>query len=107
MKFDFTDKASYLAWRAKWRSDYKALAAEIRLLKRGRKEFIRTYERRQTEQGVIRVLVAKEPNPHHTGATWKLHRLRTAAAYQMEVLKEAKSLSWQLKQARLAQQSAA
>lgn len=33
----FTDKASYLAYRAKWKADYRALADRIRALKRCRK----------------------------------------------------------------------
>jgi len=102
MKFDFTDKASYLAWRQKWKTDYLSLSGEIRRLKRGRKTFLRTYERLQSEQGPGRRLIAKIPNPEAGGSDSRLNRLRLEAAFQMELLAEAKSLSYQLRQARIA-----
>lgn len=101
MKFSFSDKDSYLAWRREWRDSYMELSANIRRLKRCRKEFLRTYERVQTERGPVRRLVAKLPNPE-SGPVWELPALRSAAAYQMELLTEAKAFSWELRQARLA-----
>ena len=103
MKFDFTDKASYLAWRQNWRENYRELSAEIRRLKRCRKQFLRTYAYSLNEGGdhPVRSLVAKLPNPEY-GSTYKLSSLRLAAAYQMEFLAEAKALSWQMKKARVA-----
>jgi hypothetical protein len=106
MKFNFTDKESYLEWRREWRIYYAELTVQIRRLKRCRKEFLRTYERLQTERGPVRRLVAKIANPE-TGPVWELPSLRLAAAYQMEIIAEAKALSWQLRQARLAEVAAA
>lgn len=31
---NFTDRASYIAWRSEWRAEYAALSTEIRSLKR-------------------------------------------------------------------------
>ncbi len=110
MKFDFTDKASYLAWRLQWKNDYLSLSAEIRKLKRGRKMFLRTYERVRLELTVhdrvfpgphtVRRLISKIPNPESGGSQSRLVRLRKEAAFQMELLAEAKALSYQLRQAR-------
>lgn len=33
-KLPFTDRESYLAWRAEWRKEYAALSADIRRLRR-------------------------------------------------------------------------
>lgn len=101
MKFDFTDKSSYLAWRQQWKDEYMALAAEIRRLKRGRKMYLRTYERTTGERVMIRRLVAKVANPEYAPLDSRLGRLRREAAFEMERLAEAKKLSWQLKQARV------
>jgi hypothetical protein len=98
MKFNFTAKDSYLKWRQEWREQYAELTADIRQMKRARKQFLRVYERYQTPQGKARRLLAKHANPHH-GPTYRLDGLRGAAAYQMELLAEAKALSWQMKQA--------
>lgn len=32
-QLNFTDRTSYIAWRADWRAEYKALSQEIRSLK--------------------------------------------------------------------------
>lgn len=32
-QLNFTDRASYIAWRSEWRASYKALSQEIRSLK--------------------------------------------------------------------------
>lgn len=98
MKFNFTDKDSYLKWRQEWREQYAQLTADIRAMKRARKQFVRLYERYETPQGKARRLLAKQANPHH-GPTHRLASLRSAAAYQMELLPEAKALSWQMKHA--------
>jgi len=100
MKFDFTDKASYLAWRQEWRTNYAELTKNIRAQKRGRKQFLRTYRTTEGHNGFrSRELVSKVPNPEYGNYTqWQLSRLQLEAFSQMEILKEAKELSWALKQ---------
>ena len=99
MKFDFTDKISYLAWRQQWKQNYLTLSAEIRRLKRSRKMYLRTYERLTSEHGTSRRLLTKVANSAY-GPPLNLVSLRCEAAFEMERLTEAKQLSWQLKQAR-------
>lgn len=101
MKFDFTDKASYLAWRQEWRTNYAELTEAIRTHKRSRKQFIRTYKTTQGHNGLrSRELVSKLPNPEHGKCSLgQLSGIRLEASFQMEALKEAKELSWTLKQA--------
>lgn len=108
MKFDFTDKASYLAWRQEWRANYADLTKQIRAQKRGRKQFLRTYRTTQGPNGFrSRELVSKMPNPEYGNYTqWQLSSLQLEAFSQMEILKEAKALSWTLKQATKAQAAA-
>lgn len=96
MKFTFTDKSSYLAWRQEWKTNYAQLTAEIRAQKRARKQFLRTYRVYQTPQGKARELVTKIPNPEFGNCSRP--GLRFEAATQMEILAEAKALSWALKQ---------
>lgn len=100
MKFDFTDKASYLAWRQEWRTNYADLTKQIRTQKRGRKQFFRTYRTYDAGNGFkARELVSKTPNPEYGNySEWQLGSLRLEASSQMEILKEAKELSWTLKQ---------
>jgi hypothetical protein len=100
MKFDFTDKASYLAWRQEWRENYADLTKLIRAQKRGRKMYLRTYRTVEGQNGFrARELVSKMPNPEYGNYTqWKLGKLQAEAWSQMDILKEAKALSWTLKQ---------
>jgi hypothetical protein len=99
MKFTFTDKASYLAFRQEWKNDYAKLTADIRAQKRGRKQFLRTYRSYETPQGKARELISKVPNPHFGEySLWQLGGLQDEARTQLEILKEAKELSWTLKQ---------
>jgi hypothetical protein len=105
MKFEFTDKTTYLAWRLQWKISYMALSAEIRDRKRRRKEFITQYRWETTPQGPVRKLISREPNPLPFEP---MLGLRAQAAFQMELLTEAKALSWSMKQtnAKLASQAA-
>lgn len=100
MKFTFTDKASYLAWRAEWKANYAQLTTDIRTQKRSRKQFLRSYDHYTSNQGFpVRRLLAKTANPAYGGySSWQLGGLRREAATQMEILAEAKALSWTLKQ---------
>lgn len=59
MKFSFTDKSSYLAWRQEWRETYAQLAADIRALKRGRKQYLRTYSRSKVGTFMVKTLVSQ------------------------------------------------
>ena len=99
MKFEFSDRASYLFWRHEWRAEYGALSAKIRHMKRARKTFINRYRREVTPQGPVQELIAREPNPYHAPVEqWVLAGLRLQASFMMERLAEAKALSWSLKQ---------
>lgn len=102
MKFEFTDKATYLAWRQEWRNEYAALSNQIRNLRRGRKQFLDTYRRYTSPQGPARERISHEPNPLW-GKVSGLYDLSFQARYQMERLAEAKALSWVLRNARLAE----
>ena len=107
MKFTFTDKTSYLAFRQEWKDNYAKLSADIRKQKRGRKQFIRSYITHETPQGKVRELVSKVDNPHFGEyQMWQLHGLQAEAWSQMEILKEAKTLSWSLKEAEQKKQAA-
>lgn len=101
MKFDFADKESYLHWRQEWRVNYIRLSREIRAMKRRRKLYLRRYERLVTPMGRVRKLVSKVANPDH-GPAWGLLDLQLQATFELERLKEAKALSWRLRQERLA-----
>jgi hypothetical protein len=102
VKFNFTDKASYLAWRLQWKTLYVSLSQEIRTRKAARKQFINHYRHWDTPRGPVRMLSSREPNPlYDTTGDSRLSGLRAQAAYQMELLAEAKALSWSLKQASL------
>jgi hypothetical protein len=105
MKFTFTDKPSYLAWRAQWKADYLELSQTIRAWKRTRKEFIRRYERTMTPNGPSRTLIGKEPNPHRDDQV--RYASPSTATFMLEQLIEAKALSWSLKLAAKAAASAA
>lgn len=108
MNFKFTDRDSYLAWRAEWKSNYATLTADIRSQKRGRKQFLRTYETTETPQGRARHLISKVSNPEHGNyREWQLYGLQDDARAELEILKEAKALSWKLKQENAASVAAA
>jgi hypothetical protein len=108
MNFKFTDRDSYLAWRAEWKANYAELTRNIRSQKRGRKQFLRTYESTQTPQGRVRHLISKVANPEFgNGSEWQLRGLRQDAYAELEILKEAKALSWKLKQENAAAAAAA
>lgn len=100
MKFAFTDKTSYLAWRAEWKANYAELSTNIRIQKRGRKQFLRTYRTVEGHNGFrSRELVSKTANPEFGNyGIWQLAGLQLEAQSQLEILKEAKALSWTLKQ---------
>jgi hypothetical protein len=98
MKFEFTDKVSYLAWRAQWRADYKVLSQDIRAWKRTRKQYLNHYRRYMTQAGPVKELISREPNPFY-GTCPNIGNAQKQATYLMELLTEAKALSWSLRQA--------
>lgn len=102
MKFAFTDKTSYLKWRQEWKDNYARLSTEIRTQKRGRKQYLRTYQTTETPQGKMRQLVSKTDNPRFGRFNpSQLARLRREAKGELEMLIEAKDLSYALKCAAL------
>ena len=85
------------AFRQEWKANYAKLSADIRAQKRGRKQFIRSYVSHETPQGKVRELVSKVANPHFGDyQMWQLAGLQDDARSQMEILKDAKALSWTL-----------
>jgi hypothetical protein len=105
MKFNFTDRETYLAWRLEWRANYMDLSSRIRAQKRSRKQFLRSYENEMTTLGRVRRLVSKWPNPEFGSPGREfLSDLQCEATLQLELLAEAKALSWVLRQARVAQE---
>lgn len=99
MKFSFTDKDSYLKWRAEWRENYSALSQQIREGKQGRKMFLRQYRTEGTGTTRTRTLISKQDNPKFAaGAAEKVRGLSGDAWFMLEQLAEAKALSWSMKQ---------
>jgi len=75
MELNFTNRETYLAWRANWRAAYKELSAEIRT---GRGELANTF---------------RENSQKAYGIQSELRSNRILANRMMERLKEAKELS--------------
>lgn len=99
MKFPFTDKDSYLKWRAEWREKYAALSQQIRAGKQGRKMYLRQYRNEGSGTTRVRILVSKQDNPKfEADAAWKVRGLSGEAWFMLEQLAEAKVLSWSMKQ---------
>lgn len=78
MKITFTTKDEYLAWTRQWKARYAEITTESREAKASRKLSSPTY------------------SPY---AQSLVHQLRYEARHMLEVRKEAKALSWQMKQA--------
>ncbi len=94
MNFPFTDRTSYLAWRQEWKTNYAKLSNDIRGQKRGRKQYLRTYQTIETNRGKVRQLISKTTNPEHGNfQQWQLFGLQLEARTQLEILVEAKVLS--------------
>ena len=84
MEINFTDKASYLAWRQNWKALYAEQSEEIRA---GKRE-------------ISKLAKADKPTSY---AQSSLHKERQMASRMMEALEEAKKLSGEMRAARLAQ----
>ena len=84
MEMNFTDKASYLAWRRNWKAAYAEQSEEIRAAKRE----------------IVKLAKADKPTGY---AQSTLHRERELASRMMVALEEAKKLSAEMRAARLAQ----
>lgn len=74
MEINFTNRETYIAWRAKWRVSYKAISAEIR-------------EGKQALRDAYRSSDPKAPNLQR-----ELNFNRSLANRMMETRKEAKEL---------------
>jgi hypothetical protein len=102
--FNFTDRASYLAWRAEWKANYAQLTTDIRRLKGERAETNRAWSK----------AITSGSNHCETAAEWGKFRLALTALVRtqrdakeaLEVLKEAKSVSSDLRDARIAAETA-
>lgn len=51
---NFTDRATYLAWRAEWKANYKQLSADIRKLKQERSATNRAYAKATTSDNWVK-----------------------------------------------------
>lgn len=83
---NFTDRASYLAWRSEWRANYAALSTEIRSLKR------------QAKTGT---------QEEQSSAQSKLHRKSLEATATLKLREKSKKLAAQQWTARQEERAAA
>jgi hypothetical protein len=90
MKFTFTNKETYLAYRSEWKAQYKQLSQDIRDLK-----FCRAFpqaKRFENPKNVERYREIEKRlfNNANTCVEWKLEQYRNKATAMLEELKEAK-----------------
>ena len=90
LELNFTNRETYLAWRANWRAVYKAQSEEIRENKQNLRDLSKSGP--------------KQDNERASRLQRVLHFDRRDAARMMEILEEAKALS---KASREAQRQAA
>jgi len=92
MKFTFTNKEEYLAYRSNWKAQYKELSQQIRDLKfcRGFPQAKRfeNYAGKNVER--YREIEKRLFNNPNTCVEWKLSEKRDKAFCMLEELKEAK-----------------
>ena len=88
--FNFTDRASYLAWRSEWKANYATISTTIRHLKGERSEtnrawakLNRSYHEDEAQQLWRKFCIARTA----------LARMQSDAREALETLKEAKKLS--------------
>lgn len=99
--FTGTSRTEYISWVKTWKSEYKALSAEIRSLKAQRKEKIWAY-RPAGSSASIRKRTATSNNPNYNpNAAYEAQRLSVRATELLEFRKEAKEIAQQQYAARL------
>lgn len=90
MEINFTDRESYLAWRASWREVYKAQAQDIRNIK-----------------GQIAMAYIRGDQSRASSAQRELQSERSIAQRMMKTLEEAKAISREARLAKVEQPQAA
>lgn len=104
--FTFKTREEYLAYRAEWKANYKALSKDIRDLKNQRKQFIWEYRTKGDTASQKRTKVGDNPN-YNPNSGWKVMDLKYAATAMLEELAEAKVRAGKLREARLSEEKAA
>lgn len=99
--FPFTDRDSYLKWRAEWRQNYADLIKQIRAAKRSRKQFLWG-----KPEGAVRgpnktwKRIKLGPNPDHGKvASWSLDGLQQQARDMCEERRQSKLRAAELREA--------
>lgn len=95
-ELNFTDRASYLAWRADWKANYKLLSAEIRKLKGERTEANRAWSKEDNHATKSRFY----------NALYALQQAVRDANAQLEELKEGKGKAALAREANLLKEAA-
>ena len=89
--FNFTDRASYLAWRAEWKANYATISTTIRHLKGERSETNSAWDKQ--EGGADSHELYRKFRIAYTA----LARMQSDAREALETLKEAKEVSWNMR----------
>ena len=89
MNIDFTNRETYLAWRAQWKANYKALSKEIT----------------EGKHALANAFRSNDPKSYLLQRELLINR--AAATSMLETLKEAKAKSAEMRAARLAEQKEA
>jgi hypothetical protein len=87
MDINFTDRTSYLAFRAEWKSSYKILSQDIRTAKLAFKDAERAFSRHETNSGLVEKLRTTLQN-FRSQANSMLADLQDAKVYAAELRAE-------------------
>jgi len=86
----FTDKTSYLAWRAQWKADYAALSNTIRDMKWARWFASSVCDKSEAQQARFDAIKKAHTFPHGFYPAYVCRTLRAKATAMLEVRKESK-----------------
>ena|ERR1035437_5524647 len=87
---NFTDRTSYLAWRAEWKANYKQISIDIRRLKRERSSTNSTWSKDETAENwgkyclAMTALYRMKRDANEALETLKLAKLKAAKQWQDE-----------------------
>jgi len=99
--FTFKTREEYLAYRAAWKANYKALSKDIRNLKNQRKEYIWEYRAKGDTASKRRTKIGNNPN-YNASAGYDVFELKYSATAMLEELAEAKIEAGKQREMRLA-----
>ena len=105
-KFNFTDRTSYLTWRAEWKADYKQISSDIRRLKGERSETNRSWAKGQMSAATAHAENMDNWRKFAIAVT-ALGRMQRDANEALETLKEAKVKACELRNLRIEEEKAA